>query len=151
MAAVAPQPVATSPVPARQLQGITPVLAVSDVVKLANFYRDVLGFGYDRFWGDPPCFVMLTRDGVDLFLSGSPDTHRVAPNQKQLGGAPWDAYIWVEDAARLLEECRTRGAKIASGPEATFYKTIEFVVEDPDGHRLCFAQDTSRAKMSLMP
>ncbi len=143
MAAVAPQPVATR-VPIRQLQGITPVLAVSNVVKLAEYYRDVLGFSFDRYWGDPPCFVMLARDRVELFLSGSAGAARITPNQEQLSGAPWDAYIWVEDAASLLDELRSRGAKIASGPEATFYQTIEFAVEDPDGHRLCFAQDTSR-------
>src|SRR5213593_4651308 len=34
---------------------------VDDVVKSANFYRDKLGFHYDRFWGEPPCFCMVSR------------------------------------------------------------------------------------------
>jgi len=35
--------------------------------KSAEYYRDVLGFSFNRYWGEPPCFVMLERDGVQLF------------------------------------------------------------------------------------
>lgn len=129
---------------ARQLRSATPVFAVSDVVQSAKYYRDVLGFTFDRYWGEPPCFVMLNRDSVDLFLSGSAAPDDVKPNHRVVPAADWDTYVWVRDAAALLEELNERGAKIVSGPEATFYHTIEFVVEDPDGYHLCFAQDTSQ-------
>jgi catechol 2,3-dioxygenase-like lactoylglutathione lyase family enzyme len=42
--------------------GSAPVLLVADVVKAADYYRDKLGFTYDRFWGEPPNFVILNRD-----------------------------------------------------------------------------------------
>jgi catechol 2,3-dioxygenase-like lactoylglutathione lyase family enzyme len=132
------QPVAAV---SRQLQTITPVFVVSDIVRTAEYYRDVFGFSFDHFWGDPPSFVLLRRDAVDLFLSS---TNRAAPerrNHQNTKSAPWDAYIWVQDATSLLAEMRRRGASVISGPDVTFYRTIEFVVEDPDGHRLCFAQD----------
>ena len=35
---------------------IAPYFIVDDVVETANFYRDKLGFSYERFWGDPPRF-----------------------------------------------------------------------------------------------
>src|SRR2546428_3004028 len=29
----------------------------------ANYYRDKLGFRYERFWNDPPSFCMVKRNG----------------------------------------------------------------------------------------
>jgi catechol 2,3-dioxygenase-like lactoylglutathione lyase family enzyme len=131
-----------APVVSRQLQGITPVFIVSDIMRTAEYYRDVLGFSFDHYWGDPPSFVLLRRDGVDLFMSSATNPGIARPNHKNTTSAPWDAYIWVQDVTTLLNELRRRGARLVSGPDVTFYRTIEFVVEDPDGHRLCFAQDT---------
>lgn len=47
---------------------IAPYLIVDDVVATANYYRDKLGFGYERFWGEPPCFCMVWRNGVVIML-----------------------------------------------------------------------------------
>ena len=33
---------------------IAPYFIVDDVVTTANYYRDKLGFHYERFWGEPP-------------------------------------------------------------------------------------------------
>ena len=41
-----------------------PVLLVKDVVASANYFRDKLGFSYDKIWGDPPDFCMVARDGM---------------------------------------------------------------------------------------
>jgi hypothetical protein len=38
---------------------ISPSFLVDDVVATAEYYRDVLGFSFDRYWGEPPCFVIL--------------------------------------------------------------------------------------------
>ena len=54
---------------------------VDDVVKSAEYYRDVLGFSFNRYWGEPPCFVMLERDGVQFFLSGNGTKGHVRPNR----------------------------------------------------------------------
>ena len=42
----------------------TPTSLVDDVFESAEFYRDVLGFRFEQFWGDPPRFVMVRRDRV---------------------------------------------------------------------------------------
>ena len=47
---------------ARILSG-APVLLVRDVVAAATYFRDQLGFSFDRFWGEPPDFCMVARDG----------------------------------------------------------------------------------------
>ena len=36
-----------------------PVLRVRDVVAAANHYRDAMGFSYERFFGEPPVFVVV--------------------------------------------------------------------------------------------
>ena len=35
-----------------QIQAVAPVLLVRDVVASANYFRDKLGFSYDRFWNE---------------------------------------------------------------------------------------------------
>ena len=47
---------------------IAPYFIVDDVVASANYYRDNLGFQYERFWGEPPCFCMVYRSGVVVML-----------------------------------------------------------------------------------
>jgi catechol 2,3-dioxygenase-like lactoylglutathione lyase family enzyme len=44
-----------------------PIFLVKDVVKAAEYYRDVLGFRFDRYWGEPPCFCTVWRDAVEIF------------------------------------------------------------------------------------
>jgi hypothetical protein len=48
---------------------IAPYFIVDDVVATANYYRDKLGFDYERFWGDPPNFCMVNRSGITIMLS----------------------------------------------------------------------------------
>ena len=125
-----------------RMQRIHPVFLVDDIVKSAEWYRDVLGFCFDRYWGEPPCFCMLARGAVEIFLSGpeKPGEKIMRPNG--LRGV-WDAYIGVDNADALCEEFRGRGAKIAREPETAFYGMREFEVEDVNGYRLCFAHDVS--------
>jgi catechol 2,3-dioxygenase-like lactoylglutathione lyase family enzyme len=51
---------------------VAPLFIVDDVVTTANFYRDKLGFHYDRFWGDPPGFAMVRRARVTIMLKRFP-------------------------------------------------------------------------------
>jgi hypothetical protein len=44
---------------------------VRNVVDAANHYRDAMGFEYDKFWGEPPSFVILHRDGMYVMLNKS--------------------------------------------------------------------------------
>jgi len=53
----------------RQTWNIAPYFIVDDVVSTANYYRDKLGFHYDRFWGEPPSFCMVKRNGIVIMLS----------------------------------------------------------------------------------
>ena len=53
----------------RQCWTCAPYFIVDDVVSTANYYRDKLGFHYERFWNDPPSFCMVKRNGVVIMLA----------------------------------------------------------------------------------
>jgi hypothetical protein len=77
---------------------VAPYFIVDDVVVTANFYRDKLGFHYERFWGDPPCFCMVQRTGI-IMLSQLDTPGSARPNRLvDPNGDAWDACIWVDNA-----------------------------------------------------
>lgn len=121
-----------------RLTSSAPVLLVRDVVAAANHYRDALGFTYERFWGEPPDFVILRRDGLHVMLSLAPPTASIIPNWKVNG--IWNVYFWVDDVDALFEEIQKRGAKIDYGLEDKPYRVREFGVQDLDGYDIGFGQ-----------
>lgn len=121
---------------------IAPYFLVDDVVATANYYRDKLGFHYDRFWGDPPAFCMVKRSGIIIMLSqlASPVTprpnHLVDPEREA-----WDAYVWIEDADALRAELLAQGLTLARDICDQPYGMRDFDIEDCNGYRLCFGHD----------
>jgi uncharacterized glyoxalase superfamily protein PhnB len=129
-----------------QMRSVSPYFIVDDVVKSAEYFPDRLGFQFHRYWGDPPCFVMVHRDGVQIMLKQLEQSGHRRPNRTVDADAPWDAYIYVNDVEALYQELRARGAKIIRLPERTFYEMTEIEVEECNGYVLCFGQDASRPK-----
>jgi predicted enzyme related to lactoylglutathione lyase len=120
---------------------VAPYFLVDDVVITANFYRDKLGFHYERFWGDPPCFCMVKRSGVIIMLSQLAKKGLMRPNRiVDPGGDAWDAYIWVDDADALLAEFKSNGVVITRDLCDQPYGCRDLDVEDCNGYRLCFGQ-----------
>ncbi len=105
----------------------------------ANYYRDTLGFKYERFWGDPPAFCMVYRSGIIIMLSQFEESGLMRPNSKaDPERSAWDAYVWVDDADALIAEFRSKGATIARDTCDQPYGNRDFDVEDCNGYRLCF-------------
>lgn len=127
---------------AARVTDATPVLLVRDVVKAAGYYTDKLGFKSERFWGEPPMFTIIWRDGVALMLNqvGAGDDFR--PNGVYDGR--FSVYVDVNDADALHAELQVRGADIVCAPEDQPYMMREFQVRDLDGHLLGFGHDISR-------
>jgi predicted enzyme related to lactoylglutathione lyase len=121
---------------------IAPYFIADDVVTTANYYRDKLGFQYERFWGEPPCFCMVYRTGVVIMLAQLEKTGVMRPNRivDPEGGA-WDAYIWIDNADALHAEFLSKGVKIARGICDQPYGCRDFEVDDCNGYRLCFGQN----------
>jgi predicted enzyme related to lactoylglutathione lyase len=124
---------------------VAPYFIVDDVVATANFYRDKLGFHYERFWGDPPCFCMVKRRGVIIMLSQLDHAGYMRPNRlADPNGEAWDAYVWVDNADTLCREFKTKGVKITRDLCDQPYGNRDFDIEDCNGYRLCFGHDTGR-------
>ena len=120
---------------------VAPVFIVDDVVASANYYRDRLGFAYDRLWGEPPGFCMVYRSRVVIMLSQGERAGLMRPNRlADSEGAMWDAYVWVENADALAAEMKARGVTIVRDVCDQEYGCRDFEVEDCNGYRLCFGQ-----------
>ena len=124
---------------APKLIGSAPVLLVADVVKAANYYRDQLGFTYERFWGEPPCFCMGKRDSFIVMLAQAPADARLVPHW-QVVDKMWNAYFWCDDVEALHAEFVRRGARIDYGLGIKPYGIKEFGIQDIDEHDIAFGQ-----------
>ena len=124
----------------RQILAGANVLLVSSVTASAEYYRDALGFKFDRYWGEPPDFCMVWRDDQCVMLSQTPDAGAIR-SVSQVVPAVWDGYFWVADVDALFAEFKANGAKIAHEPFLKPYGVKEGVVLDPDGYQLAFGQD----------
>jgi uncharacterized glyoxalase superfamily protein PhnB len=122
--------------------GIAPYFIVDDVVSTASYYRDTLGFEYDRLWNDPPSFCIVRRNGVCIMLAQFESRVALRPNRTvDPEGGAWDAYIWVNDVNGVYTEFKTKGVTIGREISDRVYGCRDFEVDDCNGYRLCFGQD----------
>ena len=122
-----------------RLTASAPVLLVKDVVHAANHYRDAMGFAYDRFWGEPPSFVILHRDGMYVMLKQSADPKSIVPHWT-VSDKLWNIYFWVSDVDGLHAEFVRRGAQIDYGICNQPYGCREFGTQDLDSYDIGFGQ-----------
>jgi len=132
-----------------QFKGVVPQFTVPDVIRTAEYYRDVFGFeiaGY--FDGEsvslapttPPVFGIVWRDEVEVFFS------RAGQQDVRTGRADgaYDAYFRLTGIDAFADDLRARGAEIIDGPEDRFYGQREVIVGDCNGLVLCFAEEINR-------
>jgi predicted enzyme related to lactoylglutathione lyase len=109
---------------------------VEDVVKTAEYYRDILGFEILGYFADPPVYAMAARDGVEMHFGkadGEPQASSTVP--RRVG---FDAYIWVADIEGLYDELNEAGADIVEGPVKRIYESTEVVIKDCNGFTIVF-------------
>ena len=122
-----------------KLTAVAPVLLVRNVVEAANYYRDKMGFSYEKFWGAPPAFVILKRDGMHVMLRQADDPKHVVPHWT-VADKLWNIYFWTNNVDALHAELLSRGAKMDYGLCDQPYACREFGVQDLDGHDIGFGQ-----------
>ena len=122
-----------------RFEGVSPQFTVPDVVRTAEYYRDVLGFRIAGYWGTPPAFVIVLRDEVEFFFN------RANTSEVRTGRADgaYDAYICITGVDALAEELRSAGADILEGPVLREYGQREVVIKDCNGLILAFGEETS--------
>ena len=119
---------------------VGPYFIVDDVIATAKYYRDRLGFDFDRFWGEPPCFCMPRRDGHMVMLSQVEDPKHIVPHHKVVDNM-WNIYFWVDDVETIHAELKDRGATIDYDLCIQPHGCKEFGVQDLDGYDIAFGQD----------
>jgi catechol 2,3-dioxygenase-like lactoylglutathione lyase family enzyme len=120
------------------LTGVSPVLLVSDIDRAVEYWRDRLGFECEVY-GEPPDFVVATRDAAVILMALCDDPAKIVPNWRIVDKV-WNAFIRVDDVEAIYAEVQERGA----GIDYTLYDAPsgfrEFGVQDPDGHDIAFGQ-----------
>ena len=113
------------------------VLAVPDLTRSVDYFRDVLGFRV--LWEEASDWRLVERDGVRVMLGHCPRDLRPS----ELGSHNWFGYMSVDNVDALHVELTARGAACTL-PTDTAYGMREIVITTPDGHRIVFGQDMPR-------
>lgn len=121
-------------------KSITPNLIVSDVDRSTSFYRDALGFAViETVPAEAPfVFVMLARDGINLFLNAAASA-QAEGYAIEVGRGGVALFVMVEGIGAFWKELQTR-VPIAMALKKQFYGLTEFTVTDPDGYYITFAE-----------
>ena len=127
-------------VAAIRFMGAVPQFTVPDVVRTAEYYRDVLGFHIAGYWRTPPVFAIVRRDTVEVFFNRA-DGSTVRTGRAE--GA-YDAYFHIAGVEAFAAELRASGADILEGPVIREYERRELVLRDCNGLVLAFGEDTIR-------
>ena len=119
----------------------SPYFLVDDVFATAAYYRDRLGFQFERFFGEPPSFVIVKRNATRLmFRQAGPEARPAARSNVALLAHALDAYVWVSDVDALAAELKERGADVIEGPFDSDPGRREMLVRDLNGYVLCFGR-----------
>lgn len=115
-----------------QVEGVVPILRVSNFERSIEYYVNVLGFSLE--WQDGR-FGSVRRGGASVMLS---EGSQGCPN----------TWLWfgVSDADRLHEELRARGAIIRLPPTNYPWGSRELHVFDPDRHVLRFGSESRKGE-----
>jgi len=117
--------------------GTSPLIVVADLQRALDWYAK-LGFGEPGIWGEPPCFAIVRRDRFVVMLSTAEAPEQVRPNGPN---GLWDLYVKVADIEAEIEALAAAGIVPARGPDDTSYQMREIECVDPDGYRICIAED----------
>jgi len=119
-----------------QVKGIALQFVVPDVVKTAEFYRNVYGFTILGYFLDPPVYSMVERDGFRVHF-GKADGTALRLNHEIRKGS-FDLYIIVSDIDRMLIDLKARNADVLEGVVKRIYRSREITTRDCDGHIVTF-------------
>lgn len=124
---------------------VVPHMAVPDVVRTAEYYRDILGFEIAGYWDgeemhcDPSRvaeFGIVRRGRVSIHFNRGEQAF--LPSRMSNGA--YDVYFSVINLDTLADELRERGAAVLDGPEERVYGQRELVVRDCNDFVLAFGE-----------
>jgi hypothetical protein len=119
-----------------EFKKIATQFVVEDVIKTAEYYRDVLGFEILGYFAEPPVYAMVARDGVEMHFGKADGEAQISSTGLRRVG--FDAYIWVDDIQGLFDELKAASADIVEGPVKRIYESTEVTIKDGNGFTIVF-------------
>lgn len=111
------------------------VLAVNDLAKSAEYYRDQLGFTVREIGDDG--WRIFEREGCQIMAGHCHDA--IPP--KDLGDHSYFAYIVVDDADGYFREFSGKQVEFIKHVRSEPWRMREFGIRTIDGHRIMFGQE----------
>lgn len=109
------------------------VIAVTDLARSAEFYRDALGFEVHEI-GDPGWRLFVNGE-CRIMAGDCPDTTPAA----KIGDHSYFAYLTVEDVDAFYEQVTGEGVEIIKPLRDEPWGVREFGLRTIDGHRMMIA------------
>jgi catechol 2,3-dioxygenase-like lactoylglutathione lyase family enzyme len=135
---------------------LIPELSVSHFETSLSFYTQVLGFRID-FERPEHQFAFLSYQGSQLMIEQENPTWQTGRLEYPYGRGINLAML-VEDIDVLLQSLREQGYPLLVEPEERWYRQHqvflgrrEFLVMDPDGYLLRFAQPLGEKPLPFLP
>lgn len=115
------------------------VIAVQDLRRSAEFYRDVLDFEIHEV-GDPG-WRFFVRDACVIMAGECPD----ALSPAATGDHSYFAYVRAEPIDEFYTEVTNRGAELVKPLRDEPWGMREFGIRTVDGHRIMFGAPVAEA------
>ena len=106
-------------------------LGVKSVPEALAFYTETLGFTVHTTMGEPATFALIGRDEVGLAL-----VKQAEPAVAEFACV----YFNVDDVESIHARCREQGATMLNALTRHPWGSYDFVVQDPDGHRIALGE-----------
>ena len=112
------------------------VLAVNNLEKSVDFYKNKLGF--QTLW-EGGGWHFLIRDGIKIMIGECPDDQPAY----EIGCHSYFAYLEVKNINELYQEYQSKKVEVLSDIENKPWGQREFSVRTIDGHRITFGEEIS--------
>lgn len=113
-----------------------PVISSSNVLETIAYFEKTLDFTRQWTWGEPPVYAGVRAGGAMLYICEDQE-HALAIREQGL--AP-EIFVWVEDIDAVYQKHRAGQADIVEELTLRPWGVNQYVVREPGGYRLKFAE-----------
>ena len=118
------------------IHSAVPVIATDNIEMSIEYYTSVLGFSPDFEFGDPIVFAGVKSADTEIYFTYDPDMASLIAEKKI---SP-EIFIWISKADQLYEGHKANGAEIVEPVSDRPWGSRQYVIKDPNGYHLKFAQ-----------
>lgn len=124
------------------LESISPNLLADNVNASVDFYTKYLGFTLIASVPETGEFgwAMVQRDTVTIMFQSLKSIEEDVPGLNLKKGASGTFFIKMKGVDEMYNSVKGK-VEIPMDMRTTFYGTREFIVKDPDGYLMMFAED----------